>query len=181
MIEDANCIEFSIGGIYSLLLFLSEEVKVSIGKFGKYLFPLGYYTYTGSALGKGYACLKNRLARHRRKEKQNFWHIDYLLANEKLSIESIIIAQTKEKMECNLNSYIRGIKGAVVPVNGFGASDCRRDCGTHLLRFPDIKESDLLIQKITNYLKSLENVIAVQVVCKIFNNYGSYRLDLINY
>lgn len=45
--------ELSASGIYVLMLFASKEVTLTIGKLGKQRFPRGYYTYTGSALGKG--------------------------------------------------------------------------------------------------------------------------------
>lgn len=165
MKEDVSCIpEFSSGGVYTLLLFLPKEVTLDIGKLGKQRFPSGHYTYTGSALGNGATCLKHRIARHLRKEKRKFWHIDYLLANENVSIEAVVATQTKEKMECNLNSYIKSIKGAEVPVNGFGASDCRKRCGTHLVYFPEVEKADLLVQKLTGHLKPLAGILSVHVV-----------------
>jgi Uri superfamily endonuclease len=156
--------EFSASGIYTLLLFASKEVTLAIGKLGKQNFPRGYYTYTGSALGKGAASLKHRIARHLRKEKRKFWHIDYLLADENVSVEAVIAAETNKKMECNINSHIKGIKGAEVPVKGFGASDCRKNCGSHLLYFPEIENADCLVQKLVRYLQSESGILSVCVV-----------------
>ena len=165
MKEDVNVIEFSSGGVYTLLLFLPKEVTVTVGSLGKQKFPRGYYTYTGSALGRGTTCLKHRITRHLRKEKRKFWHIDYLLADENVSIAAVVAAQTKGKMECNLNNYIKNIKGAKVQVYGFGASDCKKRCGTHLLHFPEVEKAELLIQKLTGYLKSVTSIFSVHVVC----------------
>ena len=165
MRKDGNEIEFSMGGVYTLLLFLQKETTVTIGSLGKHKFTRGYYTYTGSALGKGATRLKHRLARHLRKEKTKFWHIDYLLANQNVSIEAVVVAQTKEKMECNLNNYIKNIKGAKVQVKGFGASDCKKGCGTHLLHFPEETKTEMLVQKIADYLGSVADVVSVEVVC----------------
>ncbi len=156
--------EFSTGGIYTLLLLVSEEVTLTIGKLGKQNFPRGYYTYTGSALGKGATSLKHRIARHLRKEKPRFWHIDYLLADENVSVEAILVAETNKKMECKINSHIKGIKGAEVPVKGFGASDCRKNCGSHLLYFPEIENADCLVQKLVRYLQSVSGILSVYVV-----------------
>jgi Uri superfamily endonuclease len=156
--------ELSTSGIYTLLLFASKDVTLTIGKLGKQNFPRGYYTYTGSALGKGAASLKHRIARHLRKEKRKFWHIDYLLADENVSVEAVIAAETNKKMECNINSHIKGIKGAEVPVKGFGASDCRKNCGSHLLYFPEIKNADCLVQKLVRYLQSESGILSVCVV-----------------
>ena len=150
---DVNLIsELSTNGVYTLLLFLAKETTLNIGKLGKQRFPSGYYSYTGSALGKGATNLKHRIARHLRKEKRMFWHIDYLLADKNVSVEAVIVVETDKKMECNLNSYLKKIKGAKVPVNGFGASDCKKKCGSHLLYFPEIKNVDWLVQKIDKIL-----------------------------
>ena len=165
MKEDPNLIhELSTSGIYTLILFLSEEVSLNIGKLGKQNFSEGYYIYTGSALGKGASSLKHRIARHLRKKKRKFWHIDYLLAKERVSVEAVIVAETNEKMECNTNSYMKRELGAKVPVRGFGASDCGKNCGSHLLYFPDIRKADFLVQRIVDFLKSSSGVLAVIVV-----------------
>ena len=153
---DVNLIsELSTSGIYTLLLFLSKQVTLDIGKLGKQRFPMGYYTYTGSALGKGASSLKHRIARHLRKEKRKFWHIDYLLADENVSVEAVIVAETNENMECKTNQHIKTIMGAKVPVKGFGASDCRKNCESHLLLYPDIIKDDVLVQKIVKCYKDL--------------------------
>jgi len=165
MKEDVNIIsEFSTTGIYTLLLFLPKQVTLTIGKLGKQRFPLGYYTYTGSALGKGASSLKHRIARHLRKEKRRFWHIDYLLADENVSVEAVIVAETNENMECKTNQHIKTIMGAKVQVKGFGASDCRKNCKSHLLYFPEIENADCLVQKLVEYLQSSSDILSVYVV-----------------
>ncbi len=165
MKNDVNLVsEFSTSGIYTLLLFVSEEVSLTVGKLGKQNFPKGYYTYTGSALGKGAASLKHRIARHWRKQKRKYWHIDYLLADENVSVEAVIAAETNKKMECNINSHIKDIKGAEVPVKGFGASDCRKNCGSHLLYFPEIGNADCLVQKLVGHLRAESGILSVCLV-----------------
>ena len=152
---DVNLVsEFSASGVYVLLLFVPRDIALAIGKLGKQNFPRGYYTYTGSALGKGATGLKHRIVRHLRKEKPRFWHIDYLLADENVSVEAVIAAETNKKMECDVNSRIKGIEGAEVPVKRFGASDCRKNCGSHLLYFPEIENADCLVQKLVKHLQS---------------------------
>ncbi len=156
--------ELSTTGIYTLLLFLSKEVSLNIGKLGKQNFPEGYYTYIGSALGKGASSLKHRISRHLRKKKPKFWHIDYLLANENVSVEAVIVAETNENMECTSNRYMKDELGAKIPVKGFGASDCSKKCGSHLLYFPEIRKADFLVQKIAKFFCSLTGIPAVVVV-----------------
>jgi len=165
MKEDINISsKLSTTGIYTLLLFLSKQVTLDIGKLGKQRFPMGYYTYTGSALGKGATSLKHRIARHLRKEKRRFWHIDYLLADENVSVEAVIVAETKENMECKTNQYLKRIMGAKVQVKGFGASDCRKNCESHLLYFPEIENADFLVQKLVGHLHSSSGILSVYVV-----------------
>ena len=165
MKEDIRLIqELSTTGIYTLLLFLSKQVTLTIGKLGKQRFPMGYYTYTGSALGKGASSLKHRIARHLRKEKRMFWHIDYLLADENVSVEAVIVAETNENMECKTNQHIKTIMGAKVQVKGFGASDCRKNCESHLLYFPEIENADFLVQKLVGHLHSSLGILSVCVI-----------------
>ena len=156
--------ELSTSGIYTLLLRVPKEFTLTIGKLGKHRFPIGYYTYTGSALGKGAASLKHRIARHLRKEKRMFWHIDYLLADENVSIEAVIAAETNQNMECKINQLIKTINGANVQVKWFGASDCRKNCGSHLLYFPEIKKAAFLVQNLVEQLQSASGILSVCVI-----------------
>jgi len=137
-------------GIYTLIIFLSREARSNIGKLGMQKFPKGYYTYTGSALGKGATSLKRRVSRHLRKEKRNLWHIDFLLANENATLTAVVAAQTNKKLECTMNRYIKREGEAKIPVKGFGASDCKEKCESHLLFFG---EEDIKSKIATLYAK----------------------------
>lgn len=163
MKEHINNIELSTGGVYTLLLFLSKEIILEIGKLGKQKFPKGHYTYTGSALGKGSNILNHRLSRHLRKEKRKFWHIDYLLANENVTIEAILVVETRKRMECEINSIIKRQNQALVPVKRFGATDCKNNCKTHLLHFPEVDKVDLIIQKLVSDVNKLTDILSVHV------------------
>jgi Uri superfamily endonuclease len=156
--------ELSTAGIYTLLLFLPKQVTLTVGKLGKQRFPRGYYSYTGSALGKGASSLKHRIARHLRKEKRRFWHIDYLLADENVSIEAVVVAETNQNMECKTNQHLKTMMEAEVPVKGFGASDCRQNCKSHLLYFPEIENADFLVQKLVEHLQSASGILSVCVI-----------------
>mgnify|MGYP001773815639 CR=1 FL=1 len=98
---------------------------MKVGKLGTFLFPAGKYVYTGSALNG----LENRLARHLRKEKRLRWHIDYLLQHAQ--VEGILVVETDERLECELNRWVLSSPNARVIVKGFGSSDCR--CPAHLV------------------------------------------------
>jgi Uri superfamily endonuclease len=53
------------------------------------------------------------------------WHIDHLLEAPGVSAVEVIRSR---RAECALNKAVDGR----VPVPGFGASDCRAGCGSHL-------------------------------------------------
>ena len=120
-------------GIYHLLIYLSQDADIEVGKLGRFRFPSGYYVYTGSALGG----LESRIARHRRQTERLHWHIDYLLQYGQ--VVDVITHQTAERLECRLNQKILSLPGARILVEGFGSSDCK--CSSHLIYFgkkPDI-------------------------------------------
>jgi Uri superfamily endonuclease len=153
----------STSGIYTLLLFVKNETTVTVGKLGKQQFPRGYYTYTGSALGKG-ASLKNRLARHLKKQKQMFWHIDYLLADKNVSVKAIIAVETRKKMECDINSYLKNMFDPKILVKGFGSSDCKKKCGSHLLFFSKNVETEKFIQEFYEGLRKLQGILSLILI-----------------
>ncbi len=84
-------------------------------------FSKGYYIYPGSAKKN----LELRIKRHRRKSKNQHWHIDYLLADNNVIITHFIRSILNE---CKLNQKVKG----TIPVLGFGSSDCINNCGSHL-------------------------------------------------
>ncbi|HIE25811.1 TPA: GIY-YIG nuclease family protein [Candidatus Poribacteria bacterium] len=118
-----------MSGIYHLLIQLLQPQEIIIGKLGLFLFPPGYYVYTGSALNG----LKARIARHRRKEKRLHWHIDYLLQHAR--IIDVVCHITTARLECEYNGQIMNLPQAQITVPRFGASDCK--CVAHLVYFPN--------------------------------------------
>lgn len=130
-------------GTYTLIISLSEEARIRVGRLGIKQFPKGYYTYTGSALGNGASNLKQRISRHLRKAgKKKRWHIDFLLAHRNATVTAVVAAQSDRKMECELNRYVKKKSAARILVPGFGSSDCKENCRSHLLYFGEenIKE-----------------------------------------
>jgi Uri superfamily endonuclease len=106
---------------YQLAITLTRPVRVEIGRLGVLDFPPGRYIYTGSARRN----LEARIARHLRREKRLRWHIDYLLAVPEAVVTGV---ERFAQAECELNSNTTG----EVVIAGFGASDCRAGCGSHL-------------------------------------------------
>lgn len=106
---------------YQLEIAVARPLELAIGRLGRFEFPAGRYVYTGSARRN----LEARVARHLRREKTPRWHIDWLLLAPGVSVTAV---RRSSRDECTLNRRTRG----VVPVPGFGASDCRAGCGSHL-------------------------------------------------
>ena len=115
------------GGTYALVTCLNMKCTIQVGKLGLFQFLPGFYIYAGSALGG----LAGRLKRHLRQEKKLRWHIDYLL--QKAAVQEVWYTSSGQPLECAWNGIIAGLPDAVLPVAGFGSSDCR--CRTHLTFF----------------------------------------------
>ena len=106
---------------YQLFIKVTKEVDLKIGKLKRFIFPIGFYVYTGSAktnIGK-------RIERHLSRKKKLHWHIDYLLNNDAVEI---IDTKKSEMTECSLNKKTKG----TIIVEGFGSSDCNLYCRNHL-------------------------------------------------
>ena len=108
---------------YQLLIEVSAPVRVCVGRLGEFLFPAGTYLYTGSALRN----FEARIRRHLSPTKKMHWHVDYLLAAPGVRVREV---RRFSEAECLINSRTSG----EVAVPGFGASDCRAGCGSHLKR-----------------------------------------------
>lgn len=120
-------------GTYTLVIFTPVELDVKVGGLGTQRFRKGYYTYTGSAFGRGALSLGRRIGRHLTKGKRKQWHIDYLLSESDAMVVAVIAADSDRRMECEINNHLKEKLQANLPVLGFGASDCKEDCGSHLL------------------------------------------------
>ncbi|MCK8515649.1 GIY-YIG nuclease family protein [Methylonatrum kenyense] len=106
---------------YQLLIWLEQPDQLRIGALGEYVFCRGLYLYTGSAR-RG---MQARLLRHLRQDKRQRWHIDYLLSSTDARIIDLRLSTLPE---CTLHQSL----GGSLPIHGFGASDCRKGCGSHL-------------------------------------------------
>jgi sugar fermentation stimulation protein A len=112
-------------GCYQLLIHLARCRYIRIGRLGVFSFPRGWYIYTGSAL----CGLDGRIARHLRRAKKLFWHIDYLLQHAQ--IVSVTAFETTSGLECRLSREALARPGARVIAPRFGSSDC--NCAAHLV------------------------------------------------
>jgi Uri superfamily endonuclease len=106
---------------YQLHILVKKAVTVVVGRLGSFEFPAGEYVYTGS----GGRNIQARVSRHLSRAKKLKWHIDHLLTNPEAEIVDV---KMSEETECVLNQKTAGH----VLVPGFGASDCRNRCRSHL-------------------------------------------------
>jgi len=106
---------------YQLHIRLTRRQDIVIGRLGRFSLDEGRYLYTGSATRN----MRARLLRHLSRHKSLHWHIDYLLAAESAVITGISLMSDSE---CIVNQSVK----AVIPIPGFGASDCRAGCRAHL-------------------------------------------------
>ena len=112
-------------GIYVLIIRIDKTIKTRISSLGNLTFIQGLYAYVGSAQNN----LELRVARHRRKEKRLFWHIDYLLNNEAAEVTAVYYKPGCKTEECKIASLL---EANAQPIAGFGCSDCH--CSSHLFR-----------------------------------------------
>jgi Uri superfamily endonuclease len=119
----------SVPGTYALVLSSASKATIQVGKLGTLYLQPGWYVYVGSALGTG--GVRARLAHHMRFAERPHWHIDYLRPHT--TLEEIWFRYDRKSREHDWARCFAEMKGASVPLAGFGSSDC--DCETHLLFF----------------------------------------------
>ncbi len=132
-------------GTYTIVLQCRRPMRVRFGKLGFEKVEVGYYLYTGSALGRGSVSLEGRLTRHMRSSKKLWWHVDYLTARPGCDFRGALYLISKRHLECKINRSIQenlNLESGLLPI---GASDC--GCDGHLLRVTEhSSEAELLIQ-----------------------------------
>lgn len=119
-------------GTYILVIFIPEDIKISVGSLGTIPFKEGYYFYVGSAMGvSGSATLINRVKRHvlPPEKKKIHWHIDYLLQNKKSLLIRIDLIPSSQRLECLVAQELLNLSDDFI--ENFGSSDC--NCKSHLL------------------------------------------------
>jgi Uri superfamily endonuclease len=119
----------SCPGTYALILSSATDIVIPVGRLGDLQLKPGFYVYVGSALGPG--GVSARLAYHMRPVRRPHWHLDYLKAHT--NILEVWFTYGRRPREHVWARYFAGIRGATVPMVGFGSSDC--DCESHLFFF----------------------------------------------
>ncbi len=114
-------------GSYIVMLKLNKSMDISVGSLGNVRFKKGYYLYVGSAKKN----LSSRIARHQRRRKNLFWHIDYLrkYADHCASFP----LRASSDLECEIAGALNEI--SQWNILKFGSSDC--GCDSHLFGISD--------------------------------------------
>ncbi len=118
-------------GAYVLIIDLNRKQSVHLKSLGSLDFERGAWIYIGSAMGNGSTNLENRIRRHFRSTKKIHWHIDHLLSSD-AKIRCSIWSESQYSVECEIAKSIEKIQGVIRGPRGFGASDCKNKCWTHL-------------------------------------------------
>jgi len=124
-------------GVYTLIIRMRRPEEIRVGRLGSKVFPEGYYSYTGSAFGRGAFNLNGRVRRHLRQKESMRWHIDYLLSGKSAEIEAVVFSELNANRECKVSKSIGLLSGVEVIMTRFGSSDCRFGCRSHLLYFAE--------------------------------------------
>jgi len=119
----------TLPGTYVLVLTFSRRLDNVVGRLGTLAMQPGFYVYVGSAFGPG--GLAKRVGRHARSEKKLRWHVDYLTTVA--TLDEVWYTVDEARCECQWADALKQIRGAMVPLEGFGSSDCR--CRSHLFFF----------------------------------------------
>ena len=110
-------------------IYLNSSTRLKHKAFSEYILPKGYYYYVGSAQKN----LTSRILRHLKKEKNIYWHIDYLTAHKNAAVKKIyIFLKANKHRECETVHFLISNKIGVNSIPDFGNSDCN-NCQTHLL------------------------------------------------
>lgn len=159
--EDLPALEdLPTSGNYTVIIFLESSSRIMAPRCRWSRLNKGYYAYTGSAVGKGAVSLRKRVARHLRKNKNKHWHIDHLLACRKAKVTAVVACAGTINRECKINNLIQSIRGATVPMEKFGASDCQQNCKSHLVYFA---EDDIYDAIVDTYRGLSRDVRAIRV------------------
>jgi len=124
-------------GVYTLIIRMRRSEEIMVGRLGSRVFPEGYYSYTGSAYGRGAFNLNGRVKRHLEQKESMRWHIDYLLSTKSAEIEAVVFSEADINRECKVSQSIGLLSGVEVIMTRFGSSDCRFGCRSHLLYFAE--------------------------------------------
>lgn len=123
--------ELAACSVYQIYFRLVKPVTPVVGRLGRVRFSAGWYFYTGSAR----RAIEARIRRHFARKKKIHWHIDRLLSRQAANVAFALAFEADlVESECSLHQRTLSALSATTPVPGFGSSDCRAGCQSHLAR-----------------------------------------------
>ncbi len=145
-------------GTYTLILQADRQQTVQVGRLGQLTVEPGCYVYVGSALGPG--GLRTRVDHHSRRATRPHWHIDYL--RRATPLHHAWYSYDCIRREHAWAAIFARMPGALIPLPGFGASDCT--CPTHLHFFSRQPRLDSFRRRLRVALPNHSRVDRVSVV-----------------
>ena len=142
-------------GNYILVLKINKNVLVALPRFGKIELSAGIYFYCGSAHGNG--GIRSRVKRHLKNNATKVWHIDHIKSY--MQVSEIWFQIDAANRECQFSQFLVNQKFSQIPIIGFGASDCKSRCGSHLIMFPKSTDLDVLYQEFRKIFNELHRSI----------------------
>ena len=162
-----------------MILSLPAKRYLRVGRLGEAEFPGGVYVYCGSAHNPG--GIRARLGRHLHSVRSNpHWHIDYLRRSADVLGACWLNAQAvndrsdhtmPDSLECRWSQALIKIPSACIPMPGFGSSDCRSGCRSHLVAFQNFPRArpDLGIDSLSGSIRQIfavaADVLPAQIHC----------------
>lgn len=125
--------------VYILFIRVSRNVKIMVGNLGRIAFKKGTCLYIGRAKTN----LATRIARHYRRKKRLFWHIDYFLSRKGTEIKEAWAGSGLK--ECKLAQKISLLPSSRL-IRSFGSSGCR--CPGHLFYTTREREVKTLLKEL---------------------------------
>ncbi len=116
-------------GTYALILRAMHQQDVQIGRLDRLSARPGFYVYVGSAFGPG--GVRARVRHHAKISECPHWHIDYL--RQTAELKQVWYTHDPVHREHSWAAVFGNMRGASIPLPGFGASDCT--CVSHLYFF----------------------------------------------
>ncbi len=136
-----------VPGTHALVFSASSYHFVRGGKCGQLSLKPGFYIYVGSAFGPG--GLTARIGHHRQSSRRPHWHIDYLTPF--LCLRQLWYTYDPLHREHEWAELLLKARGAFVPLEGFGSSDC--GCRSHFFFFNSQPSGRYFRRKIHSHLQ----------------------------
>ena len=130
-------------GTYTLLLSSATDARIRVGRLGNMRLRSGFYLYVGSAFGTG--GVRARVNHHLHASPRPHWHIDYLRPHA--TPEEVWLCHDRKRREHLWARFFSSMPGVLVPMPGFGSSDC--DCDAHLFFFKSPAMHDRILDALS--------------------------------